>query len=220
MTLTRKIFSALAAVIAVGLLSLAITLSHDAPCGVAPALPDDTQVTKAVVYRCYGSPDVLKVENVPKPVPADNEVLVKVRAASLNPYDWHYMTGTSYIMRLDAGVGRPTSPRLGVDFALLAYRGVTTPKGVYIMIGGPKTNKLTGPLGKAAAAYMLAPFISQELTLHLSTAKPDDMTILRDLMQSGKVTPVIDRKCAFDEVPEAMRYLAEGHARGKVILTL
>ena len=72
---------------------------------------------KAIVYRCYGSPDVLRLEDVARPVPADNEVLVKVHAASVNPLDWHYVRGKPYVMRLDAGLGAPKIPRLGVDFA-------------------------------------------------------------------------------------------------------
>ena len=71
----------------------------------------------AAVYRCYGSPDVVEVSKVDKPVPADNEVLVKVRAASVNPLDWHYMRGEPYLMRLSAGLGSPDDVRMGVDFA-------------------------------------------------------------------------------------------------------
>src|SRR6184192_2447325 len=51
---------------------------------------------KAIVYCDYGSPDVLKVEDIEKPAPADDQVLVRVRAASVNPLDWHYMRGTPY----------------------------------------------------------------------------------------------------------------------------
>ncbi|MGO9802987.1 MAG: NAD(P)-dependent alcohol dehydrogenase [Steroidobacteraceae bacterium] len=72
---------------------------------------------QAVLYRCYGTPQVLKLEEVAKPVPADDELLVKVRAASLNPLDWHYLSGTPYIVRLDAGIGAPKDPRMGVDFS-------------------------------------------------------------------------------------------------------
>src|SRR5437763_856165 len=73
---------------------------------------------KAVVYTNYGSPDVLEIRDVKKPVPNDDQVLVKVRAASLNPLDWHYMEGTPYIMRaMGTGLRKPKSPRLGVDLA-------------------------------------------------------------------------------------------------------
>src|SRR5260370_3811342 len=73
---------------------------------------------KAVVYTNYGSPDVLEIRDVKKPVPNDDQVLVKIRAASLNPLDWHYMEGTPYIMRaMGVGLRKPKSPRLGVDLA-------------------------------------------------------------------------------------------------------
>jgi len=71
---------------------------------------------KAIVYRCYGSPDVLRFEDIEKPIAADDQVLVKVHAASVNPLDWHYMRGTPYLVRTDSGLGKPTDPRLGVDF--------------------------------------------------------------------------------------------------------
>ncbi len=74
-------------------------------------------VMKAIVYRCYGSPDVLGYEDVKKPTPADDEVLIKVVAASVNPLDWHYMRGSPYIMRLMSGLGAPKETSMGVDFA-------------------------------------------------------------------------------------------------------
>jgi len=77
----------------------------------------DAELMKAVVYRCYGSPDVLTYEDVEKPTPGDDEVLVKVHAASVNPLDWHYMRGSPYLLRLSSGLGAPDVTRLGVDFA-------------------------------------------------------------------------------------------------------
>src|SRR5450755_4320559 len=73
---------------------------------------------KAVVYTNYGSPDVLEIRDIKKPVPNDDQVLIKVRAASINPVDWHFMEGTPYIMRaLGVGLRKPKDPRLGVDMA-------------------------------------------------------------------------------------------------------
>ncbi len=73
---------------------------------------------KAVVYTNYGSPDVLEVRDIKKPVPDDDQILIKVQAASINPLDWHYMEGTPYLMRaMGIGLRKPRIPRLGVDVA-------------------------------------------------------------------------------------------------------
>ena len=72
---------------------------------------------KAAVYTRYGPPDVVQITDVEKPVPKDNEVLIKVRAASVNPYDWHFMRGTPYVVRIVAGLRKPKVTRLGVDVA-------------------------------------------------------------------------------------------------------
>jgi NADPH:quinone reductase-like Zn-dependent oxidoreductase len=70
---------------------------------------------KAVVYHNYGSPDVLEFTEVPKPPVKDDEVLIEVQAASVNPHDWHFLTGTPYLARLMAGPLRPKHKVLGVD---------------------------------------------------------------------------------------------------------
>src|ERR1035437_2473209 len=72
---------------------------------------------KAIVYHRYGSPDVLKCEEIEKPIPADDDVLIKVRAASVNPLDWHFMRGTPYFLRIMVGLRKPKITRLGVDVA-------------------------------------------------------------------------------------------------------
>src|SRR5216110_2550875 len=72
---------------------------------------------KAIIYCDYGLAN-LKLEEVEKPVPNENQILIKVRAASINPLDWHFMEGTPYIMRaLGVGLRKPKDPRLGVDMA-------------------------------------------------------------------------------------------------------
>ncbi len=117
MRLRYKILGVTSMLVAIVLVSLALALSHDSACGPAALLPNKTQLMKAIVYRCYGSPDVLRFEDIEKPIATDDQVLVKVRAASVNPLDWHYMRGTPYLVRTDSGLGKPTDPRLGVDFA-------------------------------------------------------------------------------------------------------
>ena len=113
----RKVLGILALVTLAAAAAFAVALSHDSAC-TGPAAPAAGVPTmKAIVRGCYGPAEVLAVADVARPAPADDEVLVQVRTAALNPLDWHYMTGTPYVMRLDTGLGRPRSERLGVDFA-------------------------------------------------------------------------------------------------------
>jgi NADPH:quinone reductase-like Zn-dependent oxidoreductase len=325
---------------------------------------------KAVVYTDYGSPDVLQIRDIKKPVPNDNQILIKVRAASINPLDWHFIEGTPYIMRaMGVGLRKPKDPRLGVDLAgeveavgknvtefkpgdevfgardgafaeyvcaradravvlkpanitfeqaasvpiaaitalqglrdkgkiqpeqkvlingasggvgtfavqiaksygaevtgvcstrnldlvrslgadhvidytkedftkgkqrydlildnvgtqpLSGFRHALQPKGICVMIGGggPNDGGLIGPLGRPVKALMLSPFISQKMSMFMAELNKKDLTILGDLMQSGKVKPVIDRTYPLSQIAEAIRYLEQGHARGKVIITV
>jgi NADPH:quinone reductase-like Zn-dependent oxidoreductase len=324
---------------------------------------------KAYVSHEFGSPDVLKLEEIEKPIPKDNQALVKVRAVSVNPLDWHFMEGTPYIGRLPAfGLLKPRMTRLGVDFAgtveavgknvtefkpgdevygnkfgafaeyitateatlimkppsltfeqaaslpvaamtalqalrdhgklqpgqkvlingasggvgtfavqiakafgaeitgvcsgrnielvrslgadhvidytkedftqrserydvildnvgsqpLSGFRGVLTPTGKYVVVGGGgvRDSRWTGPLVGVIKMLMLKPFVSQEMKMMLAEINKKDAAILADLIQAGKVKPVIDRTYPFSQLPDAMRYLEEGHARGKVVVTL
>lgn len=72
---------------------------------------------KAIVYRNFGSPDILRCEEIEKPTPRDDEVLIKVRAASVNPLDWKLMKGGPFIFRILLGLGKPKIKRPGVDVA-------------------------------------------------------------------------------------------------------
>ena len=72
---------------------------------------------KAIIYTEYGSPDVLQLKDVEKPVPRDNEILVKVHAASANPADWHTMRAEPFLARLANGLLKPKNTRLGADLA-------------------------------------------------------------------------------------------------------
>ena len=118
MTLIRRI--ALGTLVTLGALVLVVAwlISHDAgPAPIAPIPPQSTRM-KALVFRQYGGPEVLRIEEVEKPSPKADELLIRVYAASLNPLDWHRMRGLPYPVRLlDSGIGRPRFTRLGVDFA-------------------------------------------------------------------------------------------------------
>jgi NADPH:quinone reductase-like Zn-dependent oxidoreductase len=72
---------------------------------------------KAIVYTQYGSPDVLQFKDIEKPTPKENEVLVKIYAASANPADWHLMRAEPFLARLENGLFKPKTPRLGADVA-------------------------------------------------------------------------------------------------------
>jgi NADPH:quinone reductase-like Zn-dependent oxidoreductase len=115
--LRYKIAGGILMFLGVAISSLALVLSHNSACEPAPTVFDETELMKAIVYRCYGSPDVLEFKDVKKPTPADDEVLVKVVAASVNPLDWHFMRGTPYLLRLMSGLSAPNKTSLGVDFA-------------------------------------------------------------------------------------------------------
>lgn len=325
---------------------------------------------KAVIRTDYGSPDVLQIKEIKKPVPNDDQVLVQVRAASVNPLDWHFIEGTPYLMRaMGVGLRKPKDPRLGVDMAgvvkavgknvtrfkpgdevfggrdgafagyvcvraegpiapmpanitfeqaaavpiagvtalqglrdkghlqpgqkvlingasggvgtfavqiaksfgaevtgvcstrnldlvrslgadhvidytkedftkgaqrydlildnvgtqpLSGFQRALQPKGICVMIGGggPKDGGLIGPMARPIKALLLSPFISPKMEMMLAQLNHKDLQILGDLMQSGKVKPVIDRTYPVSQIAEAIRYLEKGHARGKVVLTM
>ncbi|MDA0681087.1 MAG: NAD(P)-dependent alcohol dehydrogenase [Proteobacteria bacterium] len=119
---------------------------------------------KAIVSRCYGSPDVLTLEDIAKPVPGDDEVLVKVVAASVNPLDWHGMRGSPYIMRLSSGLGTPGDSSIGVDFA-----------GVVEAIGRNVTRYMPGDevFGGRSGAFAEYVIIRENRAL---TKKPPNVT--------------------------------------------
>jgi NADPH:quinone reductase-like Zn-dependent oxidoreductase len=102
---------------------------------------------------------------------------------------------------------------------LSAYRQVLNPDGTFVIVGGPD-GKWLGPMINPIVALMMSPFVSQEFGMILAELNQEDLNILSDLLQSGKVTPVIDRTYPLSEVPEAIRYLETGRARGKVIITV
>ncbi len=318
---------------------------------------------KAIVYTKYGPPDVLELKKVEKPTPKDNEVLIKIHAASVNPLDWHFLRGTPFFIRLMSGLLKPKHKILGVDIAgrveavgknvkqfqpgdevfgasklgafaeyvcvtenslvlkpanisfeeaaavfvaavtalqglrdkgqiqpgqkvlidgasggvgtfavqiaksfgakvtgvcstrnldmarsigagqvidytqedftqngqrydlILAangyhsisdYKRALSPKGIYVMTGGGGAQILQ--------AMFLGPWISmtgsKKMGNLMAKLNKKDLVFLKELLETGKVVPVIDRRYPLRETAEAIRYLEEGHAQGKVVLTV
>jgi NADPH:quinone reductase-like Zn-dependent oxidoreductase len=322
---------------------------------------------KAIVYTKYGSPDVLQLNDVEKPAPKEDEVLVKVHAASLNAYDWHLLTADIFLVRfMGGGLLKPKNTRLGADVAgrveavgrnvkqfrpgdevfgdmaghgnggfaeyvsasesafalkpanlsfeeaaavpmaavtalqglrdegqihpgqkvlingasggvgtfavqiakyfdaevtavcstrnvdqarslganhvidytkedftksgrqydlilaangyhsLSAYKRALTPKGMYVMAGGS--------MAQIFEAMLLGSWMSKTGGKKMGgvSAKPNqqDLAFIKGLLEAGKVVSVIDRRYPLSETAEALRYLGEGHARGKIVITV
>jgi NADPH:quinone reductase-like Zn-dependent oxidoreductase len=318
---------------------------------------------KAIVYTEYGSPDVLQLKEVEKPTPKENQVLVKVHAASVNPLDWHSMRGPLVLRLMNGGLLKPKNTSLGVDIAgrveavgksvkqfqpgdavfgvakgafaeyvcaaehklalkpdnvsfeaaaavpvvaftalqalrdkgriqpgqkvlingasggvgtfavqiaksfgaevtavcstrnldiarsigadhvidytredftkngqrydlilavngyhpILDYRRALGPEGIYIAAGGSMTQIVQGIL----LGRLLSRIGSKKLDfMGIATTDQTDLVVIRELLEAGKVVPVIDRCYPLSEVAEALRYLGEGHAKGKVVITV
>jgi NADPH:quinone reductase-like Zn-dependent oxidoreductase len=368
MTLRNRILSGLAGVIVIAVAAFAIVLSHDSPCPGPQAAAADADRMKAIVYRCYGEADVLKLEEIARPAIADDQMLVKVRAAGANPLDWHYMRGTPYLMRFSAGFGAPKQIRMGVDFAgtvqavgakvtrfkpgdevfggrdgafaeyvavreegsvahkpanvtfeqaagvgvaavtalqglrdkgrlqpgqkvlingasggvgtyavqiakdmgahvtgvcstrnielvrslgadavvdytqesvadrperydvildnvgnlsLSAARRLLNPDGKFVLIGGggPEDGRWVGPMFSWVKVQLYAKWTDRDFLVMLADLTQRDLAALGDLMAAGKVTTVVDRTYPLAETPDAIRYLEQGRARGKVVIT-
>jgi len=105
------------------------------------------------------------------------------------------------------------------NHSLLACRRALNPKRTYIVVGGP-AGRWIRPLDRVIKAIVLSRFVSQNLVMFLARLNKEDLTLICGLMEAGKVTPVIDKCHRLSEVPEAIRYLEEKHARGKVVITV
>jgi NADPH:quinone reductase-like Zn-dependent oxidoreductase len=107
------------------------------------------------------------------------------------------------------------------NHSLSASTRVLNRNGIYLPVGASAGRWMLGPLASSIAALVLSRFVSQKLVIFfLAKSSKEDLIIMRELMESKKVTPVIDRRYSLSEVPEAIRYLEAGHARGKVVITL
>ena len=315
---------------------------------------------RAMVYHNYGSPDVLELQEIEKPIIKDNEVLVKVHAASVNWLDWHFLTGTPFLARLMAGLLKPKNKVLGIDVAgrveavganvtqfqpgdevfgsssdgcfaeyvcvseegvvtkpanltfeeVAAVPGAACPAlqalrdhgqiqpGQKVLINGASGGvgtfavqitksfgaEVTGvcstrnlELVRSIGADQVVDYSQEDFTqtgecydlifdvvakrsfsdcrralkpqgIYVTTAfspvlalgglwksmtgnqkmvplppKPPsktDLAFMKELLEARKVTPTIDRRYSLSELPDALRYLEKGHARGKVVITV
>lgn len=117
MKLRYRILSGVLIVLTACLVSLAVAVSYNSRCPTSASVQDAGERMTAIVYRCYGPPEVLEIEQINKPKPAADQVLVKVHVAAVNPLDWHVMRGEPYLMRMSAGIGAPNDILFGEDFA-------------------------------------------------------------------------------------------------------
>jgi NADPH:quinone reductase-like Zn-dependent oxidoreductase len=109
---------------------------------------------------------------------------------------------------------------IGGNSSLARLRRALAPQGILVIVGGEGGGRWLGGTDRQLRALALSPFVGQKLRTFVSKENHEDMIVLKELIESGKVTPVIDRTYALAEVPEAIRYLEEGHARGKVVITV
>ena len=109
---------------------------------------------------------------------------------------------------------------IGGNSSLSRLRRALTPQGTLVITGGEGGGRWLGGTDRQLRALMLSPFVGQKLGTFISKENHEDMIVLKELIEAGKVTPVIDRTYPLREVPEAIRYLEEGHARGKVVITV
>jgi len=119
-------------------------------------------------------------------------------------------TGQRYDLILDIAGNR----------SLSHLRRGLAPRGTLVIVGGEGGGRWFGGIDRQLRAQMLSPFVSQKLGTFIAKQKGDNLVVLKELIEAGKVVPVIDTTYPLSEVPEAIRHLEEGHARGKVIITM
>ncbi len=108
---------------------------------------------------------------------------------------------------------------IGGNSSLSRLRRALTLRGTLVIVGGETDGKWLGGTDRQIRALVLSRFVGQKLGTFISSENHEDMIVLKELIESGKVTPIIDRTYPLSEVPEAIRYLEEGNARGKVVIT-
>lgn len=164
MKLRYKIFNGVLAFLALAIVALAITISYTPECPPPPGVSAGAESMKAVVSRCYGGPEALDYIDVEKPKPGPKDVIVEVKAAAVNPLDYHYMRGSPYLMRLVSGIGKPSDQRMGVDFA-----------GVVVAIGDGVTRFTVGDAVFGGRSGAFAEFLQIPEDAAIAT-KPENVS--------------------------------------------
>ncbi len=146
---------------------------------------------KAIVYEQYGPPEVISFKEIDKPAPGAGEVLVRVCAASVNPYDWHFLRGTPKFVRLFMGLSKPKSPRLGADVAGIVESvgsGVTRLKAGDAVFGTGKGSFAEYACGKEKDLALKPAGVSFEQAVSLPIAATTALQGLRDCarLQAGQ----------------------------------
>jgi NADPH:quinone reductase-like Zn-dependent oxidoreductase len=109
---------------------------------------------------------------------------------------------------------------IGGNSSLSRLRSTLAPKGTLVIMGGETDGRWLGGSDRQVRAMLLSLFTSQKLGTFICKENHEDMLVLKELIEAGKVTPAIDRTYPLSEVPTAVRYLETGHARGKVVITV
>jgi NADPH:quinone reductase-like Zn-dependent oxidoreductase len=109
---------------------------------------------------------------------------------------------------------------IGGNRRLSDLRRALTPRGRLIIVGGETDGRWLGGSDRQLRALLLSPLVSQKLGTFVSSENAEDLMVLRELIEAGKLTPAIDRTYPLSEVPAAIRYMQEGRARGKVVISV
>ncbi len=109
---------------------------------------------------------------------------------------------------------------IGGNRRLSDLRRALTPHGRLVIVGGETDGRWLGGSDRQIRAILLSPMVSQKMGTFVSSENSEDLVVLRDLIEAGKVTPAVDRTYPLGDVPAAIRYVIDGHARGKVVVTV
>ena len=101
-----------------------------------------------------------------------------------------------------------------------ACRRVLKPQAILVIVGAPKGNRLMGPLSHVVRLRLASLRSSRKVVFFIAKLNKEDMMTLRELLEAGKVIPVIDKQYELGEIAEAFRYMGEGHARAKIVVTI